>query len=166
MHLQVRFEKLDPHTCRLRCTRQPDGKELWMYTPHQPGLPHDLLHYLVETELGIEAAMYGQMLSSEAIHAHPVTGMFVGYDTGNQDSVNTETIAGVLDWVDWSARPGWEDLRRFCAEAFDYYRLPMPQHPESRWRALHAALEAMLERWPQVPVGGVVELEYPPARPF
>ena len=94
MHLQVRFEKLDPHTSRLRCTRQPDGKELWMYTPHQPGLPHDLLHYLVETELGIEAAMYGQMLSSEAIHAHPVTGMFVGYDTGNQDSVNTETIAG------------------------------------------------------------------------
>lgn len=162
MHLQVRFEKLDPHTSRLRCVRQPDGKALCMYTPHQPGLPHDLLHYLIETELGIGAAMYGQMLSNDAVHAHPVTGMFVGYDTGNADSVNTETIAGVLDWVDWSARPGWEDLRRSCAEAFDYYRLTMPEFPEARWRNLHAALEAMLARWPQVPVGGVVELEYRP----
>ncbi|TAJ55310.1 MAG: hypothetical protein EPN60_18235 [Nevskiaceae bacterium] len=159
--LQVRFEKVTPVTSILRCTRS-DGRSLAMVTPHQPGLPHDLLHWLVETELGFGDAMFGQLLRNENLREEPATGSFAGFDADTEDSVNAETIASTLDWVDWSQSPDWLELRRQCAESFAYYHLPMPELPEARWRALQAALEQMLARWPGLPVGGVLAFRYPP----
>lgn len=159
--LEVRFEKITPVTSILRCTRG-DGRSLAMITPHQPGLPHDLLHWLVETELGFADAMFGQLLHNQNLQQEALTSSFAGFDSDTPDSVHAETIASTLDWVDWSQMPDWRELRRQCAESFAHYRLPMPELPETRWQALQTALEAMLARWPSVPVGGVLEFRYPP----
>lgn len=159
--LQVRFEKISPVTSILRCTRS-DGRSLAMITPHQPGLPHDLLHWLVETELGYAEAMFGQLLRNQNLREDALTGSFAGFDSSTTDSVYAETIASTLDWLDWSQAPDWRELRRQCGESFAYYRLPEPELPEARWQALQAALEQMLARWSGLPVGGVLAFRYPP----
>ena len=56
--MKIIFTKRKGSQASLRCVRD-DGSETWSNTPYPAMVLHDLIHYVVETELGFRRAFYG-----------------------------------------------------------------------------------------------------------
>jgi hypothetical protein len=64
--VKVRFRKspAGPHV--LSCVRA-DGSETYGPIPGQPGIPHDLVHFVVEQTLGLDRAFFGTIAAGVGI---------------------------------------------------------------------------------------------------
>ncbi len=60
----MRKSPVGPHV--ISC-RRPDGSETYGQIPSQPGIPHDLIHFVVEQTLGLDRAFFGLVASGVGI---------------------------------------------------------------------------------------------------
>jgi hypothetical protein len=76
-----------------------DGTEARWRPPRGPGIPHDLLHYLVETELGLRRGFWGLVAEGvdfEALNAKTKNPAQAGLPGDVTELLWSEAVAGAL----------------------------------------------------------------------
>ncbi|MFK3740231.1 hypothetical protein [Massilia sp. TN1-12] len=150
----ARTDKAD----QLRCLRR-DGSATATPMPRQDILPHDLVHYVVESTLGWRAAFYGMVAGGADIG----WAMERSHDAGSGDvadqAIHAEAVVESLQAQLWSgafdAAMFADGVRAACAAR----GRAAPPLPDGAGQALFAAVLALDARWQQVPWHGTLELE-------
>ncbi|MDB4952962.1 MAG: hypothetical protein JWO36_531 [Myxococcales bacterium] len=65
--MKVRFRKSPPGKPHVMSCRRADGTETYGPIPGHPGIPHDLIHLVVEDLLGLRRAFFGTVASGVPI---------------------------------------------------------------------------------------------------
>jgi hypothetical protein len=144
----------------LRCLRR-DGSATGCAMPRQGILPHDLVHYVVESTLGWRHAFYGMIAAG--IDIGPA--MEQAHDPGNADladqAIHAEAVVESLQAQLWSgafdAALFDEGVRTVCTAR----GRSVPALPADAGRRLFDAALELDARWRQVPWHGTLELELP-----
>jgi hypothetical protein len=144
----------------LRCVRR-DGSATGCAMPRQGILPHDLVHYVVESTLGWRHAFYGMIAAGTDIGG----AMEQAHDPGNaalvDQAIHVEAIVESLQAQLWSgafdAAMFDEGVRTACTGR----GRSVPALPADIGRQLFDAVLLLDERWRQVPWHGTLELELP-----
>lgn len=156
---QGRSDKYDA----LRCVRR-DGSSTGCPMPRQGILPHDLIHYVVESTLGWRHAFYGMIAAGADIGP----AMEAAHDPANaalaDQAIHTEAVVESLQAQLWSAGADAdafddalfeEGVRMACVGR----GRSVPDLPAGSGRRLFDAVLALNGRWQQVAWYGVLELE-------
>jgi hypothetical protein len=144
---QGRTDKLD----QLRCVRR-DGSETSAAMPRQGILPHDLVHYVVESGLDWRHGFIGwtmeqahdpanRTIADQAIHAEAVV-----------ESLQAQLWSGAYDEALFI-----DGVRGAC----EVRGRSVPALPTGAGQALFEQALALNARWQQVPFYGSLELEMP-----
>jgi hypothetical protein len=153
---QGRTDKLD----RLRCIRR-DGSETATAMPRQGILPHDLLHYVVESALGWRHGFLGMIAAGADIGWT----MEQTHDPAKRDiadqAIHAEALVESLQAQLWSgvfdAALFLEGVRSAC----ETRGRSVPALAADTGEALFEQALALNARWQQVPCHGVLALEMP-----
>ena len=168
--LTIRLAKHADGGATLTCARA-DGTTTWQrQRGHQAAFfpRHDLTHYAVETVLGHERGFYGLVAS--------------GWDVGDfgapwprgplpADMDPSELLVGFLDaeragvaagGAPWTAADLTEQAAAYYA-AQGLAATP-PVVTDAQLAAVRARMAELFARWDAVPVGGALELPFPPDR--
>jgi hypothetical protein len=151
-----RTDKLD----RLRCIRQ-DGSETAASMPRQGILPHDLVHYVVESGLGWRAGFLGLVAAGAEIGFT----MQQTHDPANRMSadqaIHAEAVVESLQAQLWSG--SFEDALFLdgVRSACEVRGRSVPVLPAGIGNLLFDQALALNARWQQVPFHGTLELEMP-----
>jgi hypothetical protein len=132
--------------------------------PRQGILPHDLIHFVVESTLGWRHAFYGMIAAGADIGP----AMELSHDPANRaladQAVHAEAVVESLQAQLWSAGPDagafdgamfLEGVRCACAA----HARSVPALPAGAGRRLFDAVLALNARWQAVPWYGTLELE-------
>ena len=144
----------------LRCVRR-DGSATGCAMPRQGILPHDLVHYVVESTLGWRHAFYGMIAAGADIGP----AMEQAHDPGNaalaDQAIHVEAIVESLQAQLWS---GTFDTALFddgVRTACTGRGRSVPALPPDSGRRMFDAVLALDARWRQVPWHGTLELDLP-----
>ena len=143
----------------LRCIRN-DGSETKTSMPRQGILPHDLIHYVVETALGYEYGFLGLVAKGSDI----AFAMEQSHDVQNQkiarQTIHAEAIVESLQAKLWS---GDFNIDQFLVGLESACSIRGQNAPDLRsiypQIDLYDAVLELFERWKQVPFHGHIELE-------
>jgi len=151
------------------------------YTHPAPGfddhIPHDLVHYLVEAELGLQAGVFGRaarggstfLLDGEALDARARSreqrrqrkreASLSRRDDEGGDMARAERLALLCD-VAWRRRHGERgDAKPWLAPA------PPTDDEAALVARVVERLDAVAARWHALPVGGSLSFDWPHAQP-
>jgi len=160
---QGRTDKYD----ELRCLRS-DGSATGCAMPRQGILPHDLIHYVVESLLSWRQAFYGMVAAGADIGPT----MAQSHDPANrallEQAVHAEAVVESLQAQLWSAGadPDAFDDAMFLEGvrgACEARGRSVPELPAGAGRRLFDAVLALNARWQALPWYGALELELPEA---
>jgi hypothetical protein len=144
----------------LLCVRR-DGSTTGCAMPRQGILPHDLVHYVVESTLGWRHTFYGMIAAGADIGP----AMEQAHDPGNaalvDQAIHAEAVVESLQAQLWSgtfdAALFDEGVRTACTGR----GRSVPALPADAGRQLLDAVRALDARWQQVSWHGTLELELP-----
>ncbi len=141
----------------LTCTR-PDGSTTWGRCPG-PGL-HDLLHFVVETELALENSFYALVGRGYDISDFAVQGAAKALDLP-QEAGQTEFVVGLLQTEIASGVP-FDDFVAEVRNACVVANTPPPDFFSSQdVPRIRAAAKALLARWSNTGPGEYLEFRFP-----
>lgn len=147
---------------QLRCVRR-DGSATGCAMPRQGILPHDLVHYVVESTLGWRHAFYGMIAAGTDIGP----AMEQSHDPGNaalvDQAIHVEAIVESLQAQLWSGAFDTAMFDEGVRTACTGRGRSVPALPANIGRQLFDAVLLLDERWRQVPWHGTLELELPDA---
>jgi hypothetical protein len=146
---------------RLRFTKGP-GKVDWLDItvagvarpridcPKQRIIPHDLVHFAVETEIAEQGFL--RLIAD-------------GGDSGVRAALDNARAQSVERLVEMFQGEGWSDMRLDITDFIDLYRTtcdargdtPLPLTP-AVITAIRARLADLTDRWGSVPVGGSLDV--------
>ena len=162
--MRVTFRKTNQRRYGVHVQRDA-APALWMYGPgYDDDLPHDLLHFVVEAEFGLDGAVFGDVAAGgNAKLFQPVDKALVAKMWRKKrvrryvlpDGMRSERLAGVLETA-WKARRSGRPLP---AEWDD--RLAAAGVGAAEVEALLPKLDGLAERWRTLPPGGELTLEWP-----
>lgn len=151
-----RTDKLD----RLRCVRD-DGSETATSMPRQGILPHDLVHYVVESGLGWRDGFLGLVAAGFDIG----WSMEQTHDPANRmtadQAVHAEAVVESLQAQLWSGAFDDALFLDGVRGACDVRGRGVPALPAGIGQVLFERALALNARWQQVPFHGALELEMP-----
>jgi hypothetical protein len=138
--LRIRFVKLDDERHRLELVR-PDGARECKDLETRSFLLHDLTHYAVEAEVPIADGVWGTLAGGLPLaRLNPAMG-----PVGGAGIDAAESIVGPMSSI-FRGRPNDRVARDLA-------------------RRVNARLRRLFGAWRAVPVGGALELTWPPAPP-
>ncbi|MCB9797874.1 MAG: hypothetical protein H6741_34775 [Alphaproteobacteria bacterium] len=165
--MNIRFVKTPGAKDRAYVER-PDGSAAhWSFPSYGPrALPHDLVHFVVEAELGLARGLWGLIAEGVDIarvnQAADRAGGRVADKYGALGELSDILVAELFAGQPWSA--DWADdaqlleaLVQGCAE------LGVPAPELERVRALRAAVAALRARWVGLGEKGTLVLSWPPS---
>jgi hypothetical protein len=153
---QGRTDKLD----RLRCVRR-DGSETSTSMPRQGILPHDLLHYVVESALGWRHGFLGMIAAGADIGwTMQQTHAPVNPDLADQ-AMHAEALVESLQAQLWSGAFDAALFSEGVRSACETRGRSVPALDAGMGEALFEQALALNARWQQVPFHGTLALEMP-----
>jgi hypothetical protein len=151
-----RTDQLD----RLRCIRG-DGSETSASMPRQGILPHDLLHYLVESGLGWRHGFLGMIAAGADIGWT----MQQTHDPTNRDiadqAIHAEAVVESLQAQLWSGAFDAALFSEGVRSACEARGCSVPALDADTGESLFEQALALNSRWQQVPFHGTLALEMP-----
>lgn len=150
-------DKLD----RLRYLRN-DGSSAEAVMPRQGILPHDLVHYVVETGLGLKNGFTGMVARGAAVaFTMELTHNPIGKDV-QAEAIQVEAIVEALQTQLWSGQYSEEDFIEGVRTACLMHEAPMFVFaaPLAGQGLFDAAL-ALDAQWKAVPFHGSLTLDFP-----
>jgi hypothetical protein len=151
-----RTDKLD----RLRCVRR-DGSETATSMPRQGILPHDLLHYVVESALGWRHGFLGMIAAGADIGWT----MQQTHDPANRDiadqAIHAEAVVESLQAQLWSGAFNEAAFLDGLRDACQARGRSVPVLAAGAGETLFEQASALNARWQQVPFHGTLALEMP-----
>ena len=151
----TRRKKGKPDT--LTCNRD-DGSSTWESS--KVGIPHDLLHYAVETTLGYRNAFYGLVAGGRDIASFGTkNGM---KDVYTEEAQWVEFIVGLLQWPAVGGGPPIPDAEFFTSlEGYaKEHGLTAPSITPSQLAEMRAKARELHCQWAELEEGGVLELPF------
>ena len=155
--LTLRFTRISPTHHRFEYVR-PDGSDAAVEMETRSLLRHDLLHYAVESEAGLQGSFYGILAKIGGYQELTVAG---GAALGGEIAM-TERVVGALTGA---LKAGPVEPEAFLAQFAEFLEAYGERPP--RWLTaglLIRVSERMRElegRWKATPFGGTLELEFP-----
>ncbi|HLI67605.1 MAG TPA: hypothetical protein VKU90_14675 [Caulobacteraceae bacterium] len=155
--LTLRFTRTGPDRHRFEYER-PDGTGEAIEMETRSLLTHDLLHYAVETEAGLQGSFYGLLAKVGGYAELSVGG---GAALGGEVAI-TERIVGGLTGALAAADL---DAEAFVASVSEYLQLFDERTP--RWLtpafvlAIRERMRQLEGRWKATPFGETMELSFP-----
>ena len=171
--LEVTFVRVRGQRDRIYVHR-PDGSELsWVFPSHGDGLPHDLVHLVVESAFGIRRGFFG--LVAEGIdpvrvnaEANRLTGpdKYRGFGEDRRELLLAEQLAALPSFP----IPGAEETdesryARIIAACAELGLGVPPAVSLERVAAVRVALEQLRERWRAIGEKGAIGLHFLPGDP-
>jgi hypothetical protein len=143
----------DRHTTRIE---RDDGTSTWSYTTPF-FVEHDLLHFAVETTLGLRAAFWGLMNQGWEISS------FEERQPGSpkavqlpEEAYRAECLVGMIH-VDWLEGPfPWPEFQRLVKESYGGEDILS----EDQLKAIRSLYGELLTRWRSTPAGGTLEVVF------
>lgn len=151
-----RNDKLD----RLRCIRR-DGSETATSMPRQGILPHDLVHFVVESGLGWRHGFLGMIAAGADIGWT----MERAHDPANTEiadqAIHAEAVVESLQAQLWSGALDEDLFLEGVRSACEVRGRSAPALPPGAGRALFDEALVLNTRWQQLPFHHALELEMP-----
>jgi hypothetical protein len=148
--MRLVFTKRDGKMDRLEMIHA-DGRSEMLNSPKQRIIPHEMMHYAVETVLEARGFVSRVAAGEAALLTM----------AGNPESDGVERLVEALQGDGWSGgtSPAEEviDLYRVTCEARNCPTLPVDAGAID---AIRARIAELTEAWAAVPVGGALELDF------
>ncbi len=140
----------------LTCMRD-DGSTTW--EPSKVGIPHDLLHYAVETTLGYRAAFYGLVAGGRDIASFGTQNGVK--DTYTDEEIWAEVIVGALQWpAVGGSRLSEAEILALIEDHFRERAQPVPPLTEEQLARIRAKARELLRQWGELEEGGCLDLPF------
>ena len=158
--LTLRFTRVSPTHHRFEY-RRADGTGETIEMETTSLLVHDLLHYVVESEVGLKGSFYGILGRIGGYEELSVAG---GVALGGEIAI-TERVVGALTGA---MQQDDLDADAFAAQVREYLEIYEERAP--RWftpafiAAVRERLRQLMGCWNATPFGETMELEFEPAR--
>ena len=155
MHIRfTRGKKGKPDT--LTCVRE-DGSSTW--EPSKVGIPHDLLHYAVETTLGYRSAFYGLVAGGRDIASF---GTKDGVkDVYTDEELWAEGIVGTLQWPALGrSRLSEAESLALIENYFQEQGHPVPPLTVEQLEQIRAKARELLRQWDALAEGAFLALSF------
>ena len=157
----IRFTRLTNERHRLEFVRD-DGTSEARELETRSALLHDLVHYAVETTLGLRQSFFALVASGVDITAFAVPKEKRTFQIP-VEAVQTEHIVGHLQ-VEMADGALIEDFNGSLAAAcLVLGQAAPPPIPAETLDRLRAQVRDLWRRWQEIPPGGTLELEFPAA---
>ena len=144
----------------LLCTRA-DGTSTSVAMPRQGILPHDLIHYVVESTLGYRNGFLGEVANGADIAFAMQMSHDLAHTAPSPELSQAEAIVESLQAQLWSGAFDQamfdEGLRSACA----MHDCVSPRLDAAYGRQLYDAVIALGQRWQQMPFHAALMLEMP-----
>jgi hypothetical protein len=137
-----------------------DGTSNKVKMPKIGSLPHDLVHYVVETELNLDNGFY----------AHVKKGLIEGYylksercENPEQSAIDAQQAESLVEcfqaeWVSGYQTP--EDFQYFLDVTCDARKIPHFTINEEEIERIREGILKLNERWNTVKIGETLELKF------
>jgi hypothetical protein len=141
---------------RYAVVAEPEGHPAVTMDPapgYDPRLPHDLVHYAVEREHGVELGVFGQLAAGGNLRT------FRRLDATPDRRLRRRGERLAREHFDELARS-----EQLAAEALRaWFRGPRP-HADERLERVCVRLDDLSARWSVLPVGGAITVTWPDTR--
>ena len=115
-------------------------------------LPHDVAHFIVENELGIEGGIFGQMAMGGIIRPEERNARIQRKAKRKREAIfkSNKDDALFSEHAIWAAQSRWERQEI----------IPATKIPQSDLDRVIAKFEEFADEWSRLPVGGSITLEW------
>jgi hypothetical protein len=144
---------------RLTCVRDDGSQTSWALSSHFA--QHDLLHYVVETTLGLEEAFFGLIARGREIDSF---GTRDGEkDVYTKDEGDAELIVGLLQGqMQTGDLPGHDEFLAMLSLTCEKRDWPVPQYfSEEQLDDIKQQISDLEAKWQRLPSGESMELVFP-----
>ena len=153
---------------RVYVTRSDGSEAGWSFPTYGDGLPHDLVHLVVEAAFGLWAGFWGRvdegadprLINAEA-NRRGGARKYAAFGSDQRELRLAESLAGAPWWVE----AGGGALREAIERGFAGAGLPPPPDLAERIRRAREALDALGRRWRALVPQGALELGFRRERP-
>ncbi|HZT42024.1 MAG TPA: hypothetical protein VFA07_07530 [Chthonomonadaceae bacterium] len=140
----------------LTCVRE-DGSSTW--EPSKVGIPHDLLHYAVETTLGYRNAFYGLVAGGRDIASFGTKNGVK--DVYSDEELWAESIVGMLQWPAMGgSRLSEAESLALIENHFEEHGQPVPPLTVEQLVQIRMKARELLRQWGELEEGEVLELRF------
>lgn len=171
--LEVTFVRVRGQRDRIYLHR-PDGSELsWVFPAHGDGLPHDLVHLVVESAFGLRRGFFGLVAEGvDPVRVNAEANRRTGADKyrGFGEDRRELLLAEQITALPWFPIPGAEETdegrEARIADACSAIGIDVPPSVSpARIGAARVALEQLRERWRAIGEKGAIGLRFLPGDP-
>ena len=150
--------------------RRPNGSEVSTTFPHKGPIPHDAVHYFVESELGIGDGFWGLVAAGRHPEEIAELAKAAGHASAKRASLPDASIVGIVQAERavecfeadlWSGSQGDADtLRGVAAAGCAQSLVPPIAISDAAIARIRAQLVDLRSRWAATPRGGNIVLEW------
>ena len=143
----------------LRCVRDDGSSTWWSLSPHF--VQHDMLHYVVETTLGLKEALFGLIAAGRDIDSF---GTRDGQnDTYTREEGEAELIVGLLQVeMRSNATPDNSELFQMIDLTCKSKSWPVPEHiTAEQLDSIRVKMRDLSEQWRSLPAGESIAVVFP-----
>jgi len=142
----------------LACVRDDGSQTSWPLSSHFA--QHDLLHYVVETALGLEEAFFGSIAKGRDIDSFGTQGG--QKDTYTKDEMEAELLVRLLQGeVQTGSAQGYAEFCEMLALTCQKRNWPMPQHfSEKKFDDIKDKINNFEAQWIELSAGASMELVF------
>lgn len=156
--------------------RRDDGVVLELRSFDRPArLPHDLAHFVVESELRLERGLWGLLaagavlpnmtVASGRLRAHAAERSRSLLKEAGQHSTEAEVLVGVIQQVaEAGLEDDWPRVSSYLGDAWRPRRSQRPPITREEVRRACRRLRESERLWEELPVGGALTVMWPRAR--
>ena len=147
--MKIIFTKRRNNQASLHCTRA-DGSETWSKTKHPAMVYHDLIHYVVETELGFRQAFYGLVAAGHDIRSFGLPRAqrpdALKPDNLPQEAHQTEILVGLLQTIGADSTP-YTHFVALLVEVCLQKEVPPPSLSDPQLKTIRTRIAQRWHRW-------------------
>ncbi|HEV8325042.1 MAG TPA: hypothetical protein VG389_25735 [Myxococcota bacterium] len=168
--MRIAFVRTHGQPDRVYVRRSAGGEVSWSFPTYGDGLPHDLVHLVVESAFGVREGFWGRVdagadparLNAQANRSGGAD-KYAGFGADQRDLLLAEVLAGLSWWVaELTDADRVSAARDACAKVGV---TPPPSVAPAAMAAVRATLERLGARWRALLPKGSLELAYDPAHP-
>ena len=150
--------------------RRKDGSVARENLLHKGPVAHDLVHYVVETELGFDRAFWGLVAAGNAPESIAGMAKAAGHASAKRadkpnpnfvEAIQVERIVESFEAELWSSGSDNGALRAMAEAGCDQSLVATPSLSDEAIERTRARLAQLAEQWIALPVGGSLMLDWP-----